>query len=229
MNEFENILSDLNMYKEGDSFIQFSLPLLKTNLRLLGVKTPNIKKIAKKYSNTTIDGFIRNYSYETNFIYISNLFLKANSIDECFEIVMSNVDLIDTWALTDSTYKYIKCCKSLETVEESIDKFLKSNKEFVIRYGFLLLFEYAKNIQYTKIILNKIFDSEYFYVTMVEAWLISVCAVYNYEDTFNYLLTSTIKKETKLKAISKCVDSFRISSDQKCKLKELRKLLKVNF
>ena len=64
---------------------------------------------------------------------------------------------------------------------------------------------------------------------MVEAWLISIVAVYNFEATYKYLKESKINLKVKLKAISKCRDSFRISDDNKIKLRNLREELKTNF
>lgn len=228
MTTFEQILIELNEVKEGQEFIDFVTPITNTKLKMLGVKTPNLKKIANKYCDKKIDGFIRNYSYETNFVYVTNFLKNAKNIDECYILAISNFDLIDTWALTDSTFKLIKTTHNFEIDEKSIDQFLNSKHEFIIRYGFLLLFEYAKDPTLTKRVLYKIYDSQFFYVMMVEAWLISICAIYNFDETYKFIMESTIDKKTKLKAISKCMDSFRITDEQKSKLKELRSLIKRN-
>lgn len=229
MNTFEKILIDLNDCKEDQKFIDFVTPIANTKTKIIGVKTPNLKKIANKYSDIEIDGFIRNYSYETNFIYVTNFLKKAKNIDECFILLTTNIDLIDTWALTDSTFKMIKTSHDFNKDEISIEKFLCSKEEFIIRYGFLLLFEYGKDPSLSEVVLNKIFDSKYFYVMMVEARLISIVAVYNFEAAYKYLKESNIDLKIKLKAISKCRDSFRINEDQKTKLKNLREKLKGNF
>ncbi len=226
MTTFESIIYDLEASKEDQKFIDFVTPITNTKLKIIGVKTPNLKKIANKYSKNKIDGFIKNYSYETNFIYVMNFLKNAKSIDECFALLTSNIDLIDTWAMTDSTYKAIKITHDFKLDEPSINKFLSSSQEFIIRYGFLLLFEYAKNPNLSEVLLNKIFDSEYFYVMMVEAWLISLIAIYDFEAVYKFLDESNIDLKTKLKAISKCRDSFRISNVNKVKLKVLREKLK---
>lgn len=95
MNTFEKILIDLNDCKEDQKFIDFVTPIANTKTKIIGVKTPNLKKIANKYSDMEIDGFIRNYSYETNFIYVTNFLKKAKNTDECFILLTTNIDLID--------------------------------------------------------------------------------------------------------------------------------------
>lgn len=73
MSVFNDILEELKLVKEDDKFINFTKTILKSNLPLIGVKTPNLKRIALKYSQVEISDFIPNFSYETNFIYIVNL------------------------------------------------------------------------------------------------------------------------------------------------------------
>lgn len=227
MSVFNDILDELKLVKEDDKFINFTKTILKSNLPLIGVKTPNLKRIALKYSQVEISDFIANFSYETNFIYIVNLIKRASSLNEIFLSLVKNISLIDCWALTDSTYSYINMPKKFDDGLGYIKQYLFNEHEFIIRYGYLLLFNYVKDKNNTSKILETSKTSNYFYVYMVEAWLISFCAIYNFETTYEFLKNSSLDLKTKLKAISKCVDSFRINELQKDKLKELRTQLKL--
>ena len=69
-------------------------------------------------------------------------------------------------------------------------------------------------------------NSKYYYVKMVEAWLICELFIFNQNEMFLFIKESSLDNEIKLKAISKICDSFRVDETIKKELKKLRTNLK---
>jgi len=66
------------------------------------------------------------------------------------------------------------------------------------------------------------YNTDFYYIQMAVAWLISMCYVKLPEKTIVYLQNNKLDKFTHNKAISKIVDSKRVTKEQK----EILKLLK---
>ena len=220
-------MQELKELKEGQDFIDFGAKILKTNLKLLGVKSANIKKLIKKYQNEEIDNFKRNESYETNLIYYCIGLSKQKTLDEIYNFIFNNKDLVDSWALTDTAYKYAKLPKLLNETLPLIDKLINDNDEFVIRFGYLFMFSFIKEKENLNEIFSRFKNTEYFYVLMVEAWLISYLLIYYFDETYEFIREADLNLNIKLKSISKGIDSYRIPKENKNKLKGLRNYLKV--
>ena len=61
---------------------------------------------------------------------------------------------------------------------------------------------------------------------MVEAWVISYLYIYDPKKTYEFIDTSLLDYEIKNMAIRKIIDSFRVSKEEKEKVKALRNNLK---
>ena len=181
--------------------------------------------MTKKYIDIDISSFNLNESYEINLLYFSIGLKQIRSFDEQVEFLKKNISLIDSWAITDSTYQYLKEVDFFDALP-TIKEFISSDKEFLIRYGYLMLFNYLKDEKYFNEITSLFKNSDYFYVQMVEAWLLSYLFVYFPEKSYKFLVNSKISKTIKKMTIQKAIDSFRVSVETKDKLKAYRKELK---
>ena len=68
-------------------------------------------------------------------------------------------------------------------------------------------------------------NHEHYYVKMVEAWLLAELCIYSFDETYEYLSTSTLDPWIKKKAITKARESFRVSDENKEKLLALRTVI----
>jgi hypothetical protein len=62
---------------------------------------------------------------------------------------------------------------------------------------------------------------------MGEAWLLSEMYVHDPQETYDYLSKSTLPYQIITKAISKTTDSFRVSDEEKMKVRSLRQHLRI--
>lgn len=198
----------------------FSSKIIHTKLKIYGIKTPIIKKLAKKYIDINLDNYEINKSYEHNFIYILINLIRLKSLRKQVDFLFNNCRLIDNWAIVDTSYKYLE----ILTYDDEliyIDRLLKSNDEFLIRYAYLMFFNYKKQVDKLDSILSRIKDSEYFYVFMAQAWLISELYIFHPKEIFDFLNSDKISIKLKRKAISKICDSYRVSLLAKQNLREI--------
>lgn len=198
---------------------------------IIGVRVPVLRKYAQelfkeKDWKQTIEEIDDEYYEE---IMLQGMLIglaKKEDINTILKLVEKYVPKIDNWAICDVFCAGLKIIKKYKKeMWNFIQKYLKSDKEFEIRFAVVMILDYYIDDVYLKEDF-KIFDDikhEGYYVKMAVAWAISVCLVKYYEDTIEYLKTSKIDNWTYNKAIQKAIESYRISDSQKIFLRKLKK------
>lgn len=198
---------------------------------IIGVRVPVLRKYAQelfkeKDWKQTIEEIDDGYYEE---IMLQGMLIgqaKNEDINAILKYVEKYVPKIDNWAICDVFCAGLKITKKYKKeMWNFIQKYLKSDKEFEIRFAVVMILEYYIDKEHLKEDF-KIFDDikhEGYYVKMAVAWAISVCLIKYYEDTIEYLKTSKIDNWTYNKAIQKAIESYRISDNQKNFLRKLKK------
>jgi len=196
---------------------------------LIGVRTPELKRIASIIARTDYIGFIKyntKNTYEEKVLY--GLVLGYLKIDFqcCLELLKDFIPFIDNWAINDIVCANMKCFKmNQEEGYKFIIDCLRSNNSWSIRFGLVLLLDFYINDNYIDKILdicNTIKSDEY-YVKMAVAWLLSICYIKYKEKTLSFLKTTTIDDWTYNKAIQKIIESTRVEKLEKLNLKKLKR------
>ena len=198
--------------------MEWSKNILNTNMPILAIKTPVIKKIVDEISKGNYLSFLDlelNEYYENSAI---NGFLICKIND--FDIMKSYLDRymqsVDNWALCDLLSFKVKNHEK-EFYDLSIN-YINSTKPFIRRLGLGILFNFINNDNYIdKIfnIMNRFYNEEHYYVNMMNAWLLCECFIKRKNETTNFLKDHKLNRFTINKAISKCRDSYRVSSEDK--------------
>ena len=224
---YEEFLAELKASQDL-GYREFHKRLLKNdNIKVLGVRTPIMKKLAKKYKDF-VDEFLDfpDEYYEVTFIKLSVVALQpyekfVTYIDRC-------VPLIDNWATCDCfTPKCIE--KHKDEFLSYIFKYLGIDREFYQRFALTTLLHYYVEEKYLQTLFDAIkrADIKYYYVHMAAAWLIAEMLVKFYDKTVEYLTARTslefLDKKTYNKAIQKAVESYRLSDGQKNFLKGIKR------
>lgn len=198
---------------------------------IIGVRVPVLRKYAQelfkeKDWKQTIEEIDDEYYEE---IMLQGMLIgqaKNEDINTILKYMEKYVPKIDNWAICDIFCAGLKITKKYKKeMWNFIQKYLKSDKEFEIRFAVVMILDYYIDEEYLKEDF-KIFDDikhEGYYVKMAVAWAISVCLIKYYEDTVEYLKTSKIDNWTYNKAIQKAIESYRISDNQKNFLRKLKK------
>lgn len=217
------------LYTLRDSkYKEFHSKLIMDN-NLIGIRTPELKKIASIIAKQDYKNFIKynaKNTYEEKVIYGLVLgYLKIN-FKERLELLKDFIPLIDNWAVNDIVCANLKSFKKEQQEGfEFILTCIENNNSWSIRFGIVLLLDFYINDNYIDKILeicNNIQNDEY-YVKMAVAWLLSICYIKYKEKTLAFLKTTTIDTWIYNKAIQKTIESTRVSKKEKLDLKKLKR------
>lgn len=127
---------------KDQNYKDFQGKLIFTKYKMLGIRIPKLRSIAKQISKTNISSFLeitQNKYYEEVMV---NGFVVASIKDENLfdEYFIQHIKFIDDWSLCDSF------CNSIKQVRNNKDKYFKiaielslSKEEFISRVGLIII------------------------------------------------------------------------------------------
>lgn len=202
------------------------MPTVDKN-KIIGVRTPYLRKYAKKLAKSeNVSEFLNDiphlYYEEDNLHgFIIELY---NDEYECAKALDEFLPYIDNWATCDSIKP--KCFKrNPEFVKNKALEWIKCSNTYVKRYGIGVLMSYFLDDNFDSRFLDTVADirSEEYYINMMKAWYFATALSKQYEQAVTYLINNRLDTWTHNKTIQKAVESYRISNDQKAYLKTLKK------
>lgn len=224
-----DILVKLKPFIDND-YKKFHEKICSTKYEILGVKIPVLRKISKE--------LLKEYPFEEllkiDNKYYESVMLKGmiiannnDTLEDKINLITDFLPLIDNWAICDifvSDLKIIK--KHTKEFLPFINNFLKSDKEYTVRFGIICLIDYYINDDYIDMVLDKMLEikSNYYYVNMAISWCLSICLIKYFDKTKLFLEKNKniFDKWTYNKAMQKGIESFRISSENKEILKSMK-------
>ena len=224
MGTYSELLNDIEKLK-NPKLSEFSKNILNTSIEVKGIYSKDVKTLIKKYKDININDFELDKFYELNFLYFAIGLQQKKTLKEQVDFVFENKEHLLSWGITDSTYQYFKVSVFEKTLP-TIKLFISQKEEFLIRYGYLFLFKFLKDTAIYDTIFGLFKNSDFFYVKMVEAWILSYLYIYDSKKTYDYLFSSDISFDIKNMAIRKILDSYRVNKEEKVKVKALRTILK---
>jgi len=208
--------------------IDWTKNIVNTKMDVLAIPTKELDFIVKEISKGDIVSFINCYcdhkiqfTYHEDTIIFAKLITKVADFEIFKKAIIYFANIIDNWASCDAINGRLKFAQN--AIFNLSEELICSDKEFVKRVGFRLLFSII-NDDFIDDIFNliKVKENEKeYYVNMIIAWLIAECFIKQREKTLEFM--KTYKNRFALnKAISKCHDSFRVVYKDKVMLKTLR-------
>ena len=152
--------------------------------------------------------------------------IKDTDIKEILSIIKDFVPKIDNWAVCDIFCSGLKVVnKNKETVWNFIQKYLKSKKEFELRFAIVMMLDYFIDEKYINEVLTILDNIKHdgYYVKMAVAWTVSVAFVKYPKITMKYLEKNNLDDWTYNKALQKICESFRVSKEMKEKIKKMKR------
>ena len=220
---YDEFLSLLSPFCE-EKFAAFQAKLiLPPKQKILGVRTPTLRKIAKQYLSEieSVFAFPDEY-YEITFIKLTMAsllpypkFLKY--LDAC-------VQRIDNWALCDS-FKANCIKKHRQEFLPILERYFVTGKEFYQRYVLVCLLSYYVEEEYLALIFSYLrrADTSKYYVHMACAWLTAEILIKHYDFGLKILQSGVLEDKTQNKSIQKARESFRLDEKQKEFLRSLKR------
>lgn len=210
--------------KSDKKFQKFSTTLTPNAQNIFGVKVPIVKQFAKELAKQNISyktGKIKNPYFEEILLEGFLIAYTKTPFATFVKEIKDFVPKINNWAHCDlfcSALKRIK--KDEDYFFNFIQPYLKSKKEFYVRFGLVILLGYYVQEKYLNFIFDTLdnFKHNGYYAKMAAAWLLSVCFVKYPKETYEYAKNSKLDKWTFKKGIEKTKQSFRVSQEFKEKL-----------
>lgn len=222
MGLYQKLLDELFALSD-ESYAKFHSALLHNeSIKVTGVRTPLMRKIAKKYYPAICELLLfPDEYYEVTFIKLT----AASMLpwEEFITVIDKLVPLIDNWASCDC-FK-AKCIKNhRQEFLPYIQKYLNEDKEFYQRFSLVTLLHFYVEEEWLDLIFNSIkaCNRNYYYVHMAAAWLLAEVIVKHFDEGVNFLLSANLDRQTHNKAIQKACESYRIDNEKKEYLKTLK-------
>ena len=194
---------------------------------MIGVRTPDLRKYAKK--------LVKNHNYEHFLTELPHQYFEENQLhafmiselkdyDECLSYLNKFLPFINNWATCDQlSPKVFK--KHRKELIHRIKPWLKSKDTYTIRFAIGMLMEHFLDDDFNKEYLKLVADirSDEYYVNMMIAWYFATALAKQYKEAIPYIEKGKLDSWTHNKTIQKAIESNRISQDQKDYLKTLKK------
>jgi len=206
----------------------FQSRLIPTRLPILGVRLPALRALAAEIGRGDWRGFLAlpvMDFYEGVLLRGLVIGRGRGELPEILAYVREFVPLIDNWGVNDSFVPSLKITKSHPAeVWDFLRPYLRSEKEFELRFWVVMCMDYFLTEAYIDRVLEGLsgIRHEGYYVKMAVAWALSVCFVKFREKTLPLLTQGRLDGFTHNKTIQKCVESYRVSSEDKAMLRTLR-------
>ena len=202
------------------------IPNIEKDL-FIGVRTPELRKLAKEIANDEdTASFLKDVPhkyFDENQLHAFIISLGKN-FDETVKAVDDFLPYVDNWATCDQLYpKVLK--KYKKELLPYIKKWIKSKKTYTVRFGIGMLMEHFLDddfdVQYPKMVSGV--KSDEYYINMMIAWYFATALAKQYDASIPFIENGSLDAWTHNKAIQKSVESRRISTNQKEYLKTLKR------
>ena len=193
--------------------------------KILGIKTPELKAIAKKYLGSDEgDKFLKEVPhkyFEEDQVHVFMLSL-IKDFDRCISETERFLPLIDNWATCDQFNPKV-FARHKDEIREYALKWMKSDKTYEVRFGILNLMRYFFKEDFDINLVGRVVEvkSEEYYINMMIAWYLATALAYRYDDILPILAEKRLDPWIHNKTIRKACESFRITPEQKNELKLL--------
>lgn len=193
---------------------------------ILGVRTPQMREIAKKVAaSAERDAFLKSLPhkyYEENLIHFFVISLMKD-FDECVKAVETFLPYVDCWPVSDqATPKPFR--KNHEKLLPYIRKWIDSDHIYTARFGMRMLMNEFLGDDFKEEYLSWVADKkgEDYYLKMMQAWYFATALAKQYDASVKYIEERKLDEWVHKKSIQKAVESFRVSDAHKEYLKSFR-------
>ena len=223
----EKIREELNLQQDTkyrDLQIRI-IPTVKPET-IIGVRTPELKRMAKQFgASEEIGTFLNDLPhtfFEENQLH-AFIVSGMKEYEECIQALNRFLPYVDNWATCDQMSPRVFRKHPAELPEE-IRKWIGSTKPYTIRFGIGMLMEHYLDESFDPAYPEAVASlrSEEYYVNMMIAWYFATALAKQYEAALPYIENHRLDDWTHNKAIQKAVESYRITPEQKEYLKTLK-------
>ena len=194
--------------------------------KLIGVRTPDVRKLAKAFAKDPECQQFLNvlpHNYYEEYILHGILISEMKDYDQCITYLENFLPYVDNWAVCDlMNPKPFK--NNRDKLLEKIKVWIKSKHTYTCRFAMLMLMKHFLDEDFKSEYLKmpaSVHSNEY-YVNMMIAWYFATALAKQWDATIPYFEQPVMDKWTHNKAIQKARESYRVTKEQKEYLKTLK-------
>lgn len=228
MNHAESVIQTRLFQLQDLSYRSFQCKLMPTVApeSVIGVRTPELRKLAKELSGTEeAKVFLRilpHKYYEENNLH-GFLIDRMKDYGQIIDSLDMFLPYVDNWATCDMMSPKV-FRKHLPELPGKIREWLQSGQTYTIRFGIGMLMNFyldeSFQPEYPEMVAAV--KSEEYYVNMMTAWYFATALAKQYDAVLPFLEQHRLEKWTHNKAIQKAIESYRINDEQKAYLRSLK-------
>ena len=194
---------------------------------IIGVRTPNMRQIAKDvYNLEEAKEFLNTLPhkyYEENLVHFF-LIAMIKDFNLCVEEVNKFLPYVDCWPVSDqSSPKVFK--KNHDKLIPLIKNWIASEHVYTARFGIrILMNEFLDDDfkeEYFTLVINK--RGEDYYLKMMVAWYFATALAKKYDFAVKVIEENKLDQWCHNKAIQKALESYRVSDSHKEYLRSLKR------
>ncbi|MBR5964233.1 MAG: DNA alkylation repair protein [Bacteroidaceae bacterium] len=219
---------------QDENYATFQRKLLPTVApdAIIGVRTPALRSLAKEIlrsgdADSLISTLPHRY-FEENQLH-AFILSEMKNFDTCLREVEAFLPYVDNWATCDQLSP--RCFRrNKDALFTAVGKWLTSEHTYTVRFavGMLMSHFLDADFQPSHLSLVASIRRDDYYVRMMQAWYFATALAKQWDATLPYLRCDTptndasLEEWTRLKAIQKAIESYRITPAQKDLLRSLR-------
>lgn len=228
MEGFEKKLIEKLFALRDEAYCEFSSKLIPNveKARVIGVRTPDIRKLAKTlYREGGYGDFLASLPHK----YHEENLVHAMLIEQMkgFDCTVSELErflpFVDNWAVCDTFSP--KCFKkNRERLLERLRLWLCAKDTYTVRFALRMLMSHFLDEDFKPeyLELASSVKSEEYYLMMMQAWFFATALAKQYDFALRYLEEKRLSVWVHNKTVQKAVESYRITPEQKVYLKSLK-------
>ena len=224
-----NLLEQMHILADAD-YRLFQIRLMPSvdAGRVLGVRTPDLRDLAKKQKNSP---------QKTDFLLdLPHIFYEENNLHGLFINEMTDFDqaiaaldaflpYVDNWSTCD-LLRPKPFAKHKKELLPHLFRWMDSTHPYTVRFGIEMLMVHYLEDSFDRDHLLRAADcalSEHYYVKMMVAWYFATALAKQHDAAVAVLQKGSVEKWTHNKAIQKALESYRIPDSRKEYLKTLKR------
>ncbi|MBQ1236239.1 MAG: DNA alkylation repair protein [Oscillospiraceae bacterium] len=193
--------------------------------RVIGVRAPAMKALAKELAKTDVSDFLRDLPhkyYDENNLH-GLLVMNIPDYEDSLAEINKFLPFVDNWATCD-LLRPLSFIKHRGELIEEIKIWLKSEHTYTKRFGMEMLMLHFLDEDFKPDYLEWLAEirSHEYYVNMMLAWFYATALAKQYEATIPYIENHRLDKWVHNKTIRKAIESFRVTDEQKAYLRTLK-------
>lgn len=193
--------------------------------RVIGVRAPAMKALAKELAKTDVSDFLRDLPhkyYDENNLH-GLLVMNIPDYEDSLAEINKFLPFVDNWATCD-LLRPLSFIKHRGELIEEIKIWLKSEHTYTKRFGMEMLMLHFLDEDFKPDYLEWLAEirSHEYYVNMMLAWFYATALAKQWEATLPYIENHRLDKWVHNKTIRKAIESFRVTDEQKAYLRTLK-------